>query len=144
MSYHHSYYKIIGKHHVDDVRHKAFEYTPGGISIWSDYAELFSFEPDGQLQNEWFYNNRTLSMEGWCLDRFIKTVNVRNFYDNGGWYVHQSNDTVQDFHLHLSDSKLQNNATTTAHLFTLLARMFEKNKWYHIIPPLIICFSQTS
>ena len=67
-------------------------------------------------------------MESCCLDRFRKTVNVSNFYDNGGGYVHQSNDTVQEFHLHLSDSKLQNNATTTAHPYTLLARIFEKNK----------------
>ena len=65
-------------------------------------------------------------MEGYCLDRFIKTVNVRIFYDNGGGYVHQPNDTVRDFHLHLSDSKLQNAAMTTAHIYKLLARMFEK------------------
>ena len=64
-------------------------------------------------------------MEGFCLDHFSKTVNVSNFYDNGGGYMNQSNNTVRDFHLHLSDSKLQNAATTTAHLNTLLARMFE-------------------
>ena len=46
----------------------------------SDYAERFSFEPDCQLQNELFDNNRTLSMEGFCLDCSIKTFNVRNFY----------------------------------------------------------------
>ena len=68
-------------------------------------------------------------MEGCCLDCFRKTVNASNFYDNGGWYVHQSNDTVQDFHLHLSDSKLKNAATTTAILYTLLARMFEKKNY---------------
>ena len=65
-------------------------------------------------------------MEGWCLDRFIKTVNVRNVYDSGGGHVSQSNDTVREFHLNLSDSKLQNSATTTAHLYRLLTRMFEK------------------
>ena len=53
----------------------------------------------------------------------------KKFYDTGGGYVHQSNDTVREFHLHLSDSKLQNDATTTAHpYYTILARMFEKNK----------------
>ena len=36
-------------------------------------------------------------MEGCCLDRFIKTVNVSSFYDNGGEYVHQPNDTVREF-----------------------------------------------
>ena len=55
-------------------------------------------------------------------------VNVRNVYDNSGGYVHQYNDTVREFHLHLSGSKLQNAATTTAHIYTLLARMFDKNK----------------
>ena len=65
-------------------------------------------------------------MEGCCLDRFRKTVNVSNFYDNGGGYVYQSNDRVLEFHLHLSDSKLQNTATTTARLYKSLARMFEK------------------
>ena len=67
-------------------------------------------------------------MEGCCLYRFRKTVNVRYFHDNGGGYVHQPNDTVRDFYLYISDSKLLNDATTTAHIYTLLARMFEKNK----------------
>ena len=57
-----------------------------------------------------------------------KTVNVRNFYDNGGGYVQQSNDTVRQFHLNVSDLKLQNADTTTAHLYTLLARIFEKKQ----------------
>ena len=65
-------------------------------------------------------------MEGCCLDRFIKQGNVRSFYDNGGGDVHQSNDMIQNFHLHFSDSKLQNFATTTAHLYILLANVLEK------------------
>ena len=67
-------------------------------------------------------------MEGCCLDHIVKTDNVSNFYDNGGGYVYQPNDTVRDFHLHLSDSKLKNSATTTSHLYTLLVRMFEKQQ----------------
>ena len=63
LAYHRSYYKIFGKHHVADVRHKAFESTPGDISTRSDYAKLFSFETDSQIQNEFFHNNRSLSME---------------------------------------------------------------------------------
>ena len=43
LSYHRSYYKILGKYHVDDVRHNAFEYTPGDISNRSDYAKQFIF-----------------------------------------------------------------------------------------------------
>ena len=54
-----------------------------------------------------FDKDSTLSMEGLCLDCFIKTVKVSRFYDNGDGCVHQSNDTVRDFHLHLSDSKLK-------------------------------------
>ena len=49
LAYHHSYYKILGKHHVADVRHKAFESTPGDISTRSDYAKRFGFYPDGQI-----------------------------------------------------------------------------------------------
>ena len=64
-------------------------------------------------------------MEGCCLYSFRKTVNVSIFDHNGGGHVHQYNDTVREFHLHLSDSKLQNDATTAAHLYTLLASMFE-------------------
>ena len=67
-------------------------------------------------------------MEGCCVYSFRKTVNVSNFYDNGGGYFHQSNDTLREFHLHLSDSKLKNAATTTARLYKLLARMVEKKK----------------
>ena len=63
-------------------------------------------------------------MEGCCLYCFIKKVNIRNVYDDGGGYVHQSNDMVQEFHLNLSDSNLQNDATTTAHLYTVLVSMF--------------------
>ena len=67
-------------------------------------------------------------MEGCCLDHFIKPVHVSNFYDNGGGYVHQSIETVREFHLHISDSNLQNDATATAHFYILLARMFEKKQ----------------
>ena len=124
LAYHLSYYKILGKHHVAEVRHKAFESTPGDIITRSDYAERFGFDTGGQIQNEFFDNNRSLSMEGFCLDCFIKQGNVSSFYDNGGGGVHQSNDTIREFFLHLSDSKLQNAATTTAHLHTLLAKVF--------------------
>ena len=68
LAYHRSYYKILGKNHVADVRHNAFESTLGDISTWSDYAGLFGFDPNGQIQNEFFDNNRPLSMEGCCLD----------------------------------------------------------------------------
>ena len=65
-------------------------------------------------------------MEGCCLDRLIKQGNTSSFYDNCGGDVHQSNDTIRDFYLHLSDSKLQNAATTTVYLYTSLANVFEK------------------
>ena len=103
LSYHRSYYKILGKHHVANVIHKVFESTQGNISTWPDYAEQFGFDPGGQLQNEFFHNNCSLSMEGCCLDCFIKQVNVRSSYDNGGGDVHQYNDTIREFYLHLSD-----------------------------------------
>ena len=67
-------------------------------------------------------------MEGCCLYRFIKTVNVSGFYDNVGGYVHQPNDMVWEFFPYLSDSKLQNADSTTANLYTLLAWMFERKK----------------
>ena len=70
-------------------------------------------------------NNHSLSMECYCLYRFMKQVNVSRFYDNGGRDVHQSNGTVREFYLHLSDSKLQNAATATAHIHTLLAKVFD-------------------
>ena len=59
LACHRSYYKILGKHHVADVRHKSFESTPGEIRTWSDYSKLVSFETNGQLQNEFFDNNCT-------------------------------------------------------------------------------------
>ena len=133
LAYHRSYYKILGKHHVADVRHKAFEYTPGDISTRSDYSERFGFNTDGQIQNEFFEKNCSLSIEGCCLYRFIKQVNVSSFYDNGGVDVHQSNDTIREFHLHLSDSKLQNAATTIAHLHILLANVFEKKQMMTVL-----------
>ena len=74
-------------------------------------------------------------MEGCCLYRLIKTVNVSSFNDNGGGYVHQSNDMVQQFNLYLSDSKLKNDAITTAHFYTLLARIFDKKndrRWNNV------------
>ena len=104
-----------------------FESTPGDISTRSDYAERFGFDPDGQIQNECFGKNCSLSMESCCLDRFIKQGNVSSFYDNGGGDVHQYNDTIREFHLQFSDSKLQNSATTTAHIYTLLEKDSEKN-----------------
>ena len=126
LAYHRSYYKILRKHHVDYVRHKVVESTPDDIITRSDYAERFGFDPDGQIQNDFFDKNRSLSMEGCCLDRFIKQVNASSFCDNGGGDVHQFNDTIREFYLHLSYSKLKNAATTTAHIHTLLAKVFEK------------------
>ena len=67
-------------------------------------------------------------MEGCCLDRFIKQVNVSSFYDNGSGDIHHSNDTIREFYLHLSDSNLKNAATTTAHIHTLLAKVLEKKQ----------------
>ena len=72
LAYHRSYYKILGKHHVADIRHKLFESTSGDMSARSEYSERFSFEPDSQLQNELFDNNCTLFMEGCCLYCFRK------------------------------------------------------------------------
>ena len=128
LAYHRSYYKILGKHHVADVRHKTFDFTAGDISNRSDYVERFGFDTNGHIQNEFFDNNCSLSMEGCCLDCFIKQVNVSSFYEKCGGYVHQSNETIWEFHLHLSNSKLQNAATTTAHLYTLLAKKIEKKQ----------------
>ena len=125
---HKEHLKILGQYHVADIRQKVFESTPGDIITWSDYAKYFIFEPVGQLQNELFDKICTLSMEGCCLDHFRKSVNVRNCYDNCGGYIHQFNDTVQEFHLHLYYSYLKNSATFTSHIYTLFARMFEKNK----------------
>ena len=51
LAYHRSYYKILEKNHVADVRYKAFEFAPGDISTRSDYGKRLSFEPDGQLWN---------------------------------------------------------------------------------------------
>ena len=56
-------------------------------------------------------------MEGCCLSRFIKEVNINVFYDNGGGYVHKYKHTKREFHLYLSNSKLQNAATNTAYLY---------------------------
>ena len=88
---------MLGKHHVAEIKHKSFEFKPFDISTRSYYAKLFSFDINSQIQNKLFDNHGTLSMEGCCLDCFIKTVNVSIFYDNGGGYVHQYIDTVRDF-----------------------------------------------
>ena len=79
LAYHCSYYKLLGKLHVADVRHKSFESTPGNVSTCLDYSERFSFENNGQLQNEFFDKNITLSMEGCCLDRFRKNSQYKQF-----------------------------------------------------------------
>ena len=79
LAYHRSYNKILRKHHVDDIIHKAFESTPGDISTPSDYSERFGFDTDSQIQNEFYDNNCSLSTEGCCLDCFIKQVNVSSF-----------------------------------------------------------------
>ena len=50
-AYHLSYYKILGKQHVSDVRNRAFDSTPDDIITRSYYAERFGFDPDGQIQN---------------------------------------------------------------------------------------------
>ena len=99
LAYHRGYYKILGKHHVADVIHKAFDSTPGDISTWSDYAERFGFDPKSQIQNEFFDKNSSLSMEGCCLDRFIKQGNVIIFMKMVvGMFTNIM--TLWEFHLH--------------------------------------------
>eukprot|EP00978_Attheya_sp_CCMP212_P017892 scaffold48234_cov60-Attheya_sp.AAC.6 len=125
LAYHRSYYKILGKLHVADVRQKAFTSTPGDISTRSDYAEKFGFAPDGQLQSLYYDKNRMLSMEGCCLDHFLPMENVMHSITNGGDYVPSPDDTNRLFHLHLSDSMFQNAATTTCHFTSLLELLFD-------------------
>ena len=79
LAYHRSCYKILGNHHVADIRHRAFESTTGDISTRSDYAELFAFDTDGQIQNKFFDKNHSLSIEGCCLYCFIKQGNISSF-----------------------------------------------------------------
>ena len=49
LAYHRSYHKILGKHHVADVRHKAFESITGDISTRLVYTENCSFDNNGQI-----------------------------------------------------------------------------------------------
>ena len=125
LVYHRNCYKLLGKYQVAKTRHEAFQSLPGHISTRSDYSERFKCEPDGQLQSEYFDNNRTLSMEGCCLDRFTTSDNVMQFLTEGGDYVPAENDQHREFHLHLSDTKYQNAATTTQHLFSVLGKLFD-------------------
>ena len=67
-------------------------------------------------------------MEGFMFGSIHKNSQCKQFDYNCGGYFHQSNDMVRKFHLNLSDSKLQNAATTTAHIYKLLVRMFEKKQ----------------
>ena len=46
LAYHRSYYKILGRHHVADVRNKEFKSAPGDFSTQPDYDEQFSFDID--------------------------------------------------------------------------------------------------
>ena len=57
-----------------------------------------------------------------------KTKQCKQFYENCGGGVHQYNNTIREFHLHFSDSKLQNAATNTARLYTLLENIFDKKQ----------------
>jgi len=125
LVYHRNCYKLLGKFEVAKTRHDVFQSSPGHISTRSDYAERFKCEPDGQLQSEYFDNNRTLSMEGCCLDRFTTSDNVMDYLNEGGNYIPAENDLHREFHLHLSDSKFQNAATTTQHLYEVLTKLFK-------------------
>ena len=55
-------------------------------------------------------------------------MQCKNFFDNSGECVHQCNDTVREFYLHLSGSNLINSATNTDNLHTILAKMFDKKR----------------
>eukprot|EP00978_Attheya_sp_CCMP212_P034636 scaffold146167_cov65-Attheya_sp.AAC.1 len=92
LVYHQSYYKIPGKNNVAAIRQHAFQSSPGSIVTRSDYAEKFSFAPDGQLQGEYFSNNRSLSMEGCCLDHFKTLLQLINMQPPGVAYVPQDKD----------------------------------------------------
>jgi hypothetical protein len=73
-------------------------------------------------------------MEGCCLDHFLPTANVMNHLRNGGEYEINPKDTKRVFHLHSSDSKLENAATTTCHITSLLDLLF-----HHRIMQQVLC-----
>ena len=79
LVYHRSYYKIIGKNNVAYIRHNVFKSSTGSIATHSDYAEIFSFSPDRQLQGEYFSNNRSLSMKGCRLDHLTTTLQLYKY-----------------------------------------------------------------
>ena len=124
LVYHRSYYKILGKNNVASIRQEAFQSSPGSIATRSDYAEKFSFAPDGQLQGEYFSNNRSLSMEGCCLDHFKSPLQIINMQSPDVAYVPEDQDVQRVFHSHFSDMSKQNAATTTKHLQSMLDCLF--------------------
>jgi len=128
LVYHRAYYKILGKNNVAAIRQDAFQSSPGSIATRSDYAEKFSFAPDGQLQGEYFSNNRSLSMEGCCLDHFTSPVHLVNLQTPGIAYVPNQNDVQRVFHSHFSDMAKQNAATTTLHVNCMLDSLFQNGQ----------------
>eukprot|EP00978_Attheya_sp_CCMP212_P013312 scaffold33437_cov68-Attheya_sp.AAC.7 len=120
LVYHRSYYKILGKNNVAAIRQDAFQNSPGSIATRSDYAEKFSFAPDGQLQGEYFSNNRSLSMEGCCLDHFTTPLHLINMQTPGVAYVPKDEDVQCVLHSHFSNMSTQNAATITKHLNSML------------------------
>eukprot|EP00978_Attheya_sp_CCMP212_P009408 scaffold22285_cov77-Attheya_sp.AAC.1 len=129
LVYHRSYYKILGKNNVAAIRQDAFQNSPGSIATRSDYAEKFSFAPDGQLQGEYFSNNRSLSMEGCCLDHFTTPLHhLINMQTPGVAYVPKDKDVQRVFHSHFSDMSTQNAATTTKHLNSMLDCLFQNGQ----------------
>ena len=85
LAYHRGYHKILGKNHVADVRHKAFESTPGDIYSRSDYSERFGFDPNGQIQNE-FFDKKSFLIHGRFLFRSLHKTRQREQFLWQWWW----------------------------------------------------------
>ena len=90
--------KILGENNVAAVCQHAFPSPPVSIAANSDYAEKFIYSPDGQLQGEYFSNNRSLSMEVFCLDHFTTPLKLINMQPKGVAYFPKDKDVQRVFH----------------------------------------------
>ena len=77
------------------------------------------------MQGDYFSNNRSLSMEGCCLNHLKTPLQIINMRMPGVAYVPKYEDVQCVFHSHLFDMSKQNSATNTKQLNSMLDCLFQ-------------------
>ena len=122
-AYHRHHFILLGKNESGALRKEALK--PGDFETTRDYAERLSFKLDNEITSLNFGNSVSLSMEGASVRHFSNEM-VSSYASDKSLSYDAKDNTLMEFHSHLSDSCIQNAGSTHQHMTVLIDLLFKK------------------